>query len=697
MRFREPRRELGILLAIAAAPALCECAPPRGANAVVSSTSSSTTIARSAAGDRTIVFRVETMGNAAGSSVVTIRADGSREATWEFNDRGRGPKQRCAWQVDGAGLLTRLDVTGVDYLKQDVDEHLRLEGGALGWKNHAEHGRAPAGARVFYVPLDGAPELTAALVRALLAAPDHRLTLLPAGSAQLTRAGDLVAEAEGRRMHVVRYEIDGLDFEPTSVWMDDDGEAFAFASTWMSVVRDGWQSALSKLLAIQHDAKSERLRALATKLGHRPPSAGLAIVHARLVDVEKKTILPDATIVIRSERIVAAGPSASTKAPPGVEILDAHGRTAIPGLWDMHGHVQQLDGLLQLANGVTGVRDLGNDTDELLRLKRAWDTGEELGPRLVHAGFIDGRGPFQGPSKVFADDVEEGKRAIDTYLAKGYPHVKLYSSLKPELVAPLAAYAHEKGMRVSGHVPNGMTAEEAIDAGYDELQHINFLFLNFLAKKGDDTRTPLRFTVVAQKAASLDLGSPEVKRFIGLLAQKKIVVDPTLAAYEGMFTARQGQVNPMYAQVAARLPVQVRRQLLGGGLPVTPEQDPTYRASFAQMQKLVKALWDARVPIVAGTDEMAGFTLARELELYERAGIPALDLLAMATIDAARVMRHEADWGSVEPGKYADVALIDGKPDASIGDLRKASTVVKGGVVLSCADLLAAVGVSPAK
>lgn len=637
------------------------------------------------------------MGHAAGASIVTIHPDGSRESTWEFNDRGRGPKQRCAWQVDGTGALTRLDVTGVDYLKQDVDEHLRSEAGALAWKNHAEQGRAAVGARAFYVPLDGAPELTAALVRALLAAPDHRLSLLPAGTAQLTRAGDLTAEAEGRRMHVVRYEIDGLDFEPTSVWMDDDGEAFAFASPWFSVVREGWQGALPKLITIQHDAKSERLRALAKKLGHHPPDAGLAIVHARLVDVDKKSVVPDATIVIRGDRIVAAGASAATKAPPGAEILDAHGRTAIPGLWDMHGHVQQIDGLLQLANGVTGVRDLANDMDELLRLKKAWDTGEELGPRLVHAGFIDGRGPFQGPTKVFADDVEEGKRAIDAYFANGYPHIKLYSSLKPELVAPLAKYAHEKGMRVSGHVPNGMNAEEAIVAGYDELQHANFLFLNFLAKKTDDTRTPLRFTLVAQKAASLDLGSPEVKRFVGLLAQKKIVIDPTLAAYEGMFTARQGQTNPMYASVAERLPVQVRRQLLNGGLPVTPDQDPMYRASFAQMQKLVKILWDARVPIVAGTDEMAGFTLARELELYEEAGIPANDLLAMATIDAARVMRHEKDWGSLQPGKYADVVLVDGKPDVSIGELRKASTVLKGGVVISCTELLGAVGAAPAK
>lgn len=647
------------------------------------------------AGERTLRFVVDTMGHVSGGSVLTIHADGSRDATWEYNDRGRGPKQDAHWETAQDGTLTRVDVTGVDYLKQPVDEHLRLDGGRLAWSNRAEHGDAPAGGHAYYVPMEGAPDLVAAFVRALLASPGSQMALLPAGSAHVSRAGDLTVETDGKSMHVVRYEVDGFAFEPFPVWLDDDRELFAVASPWMSVVRDGWQDTLQKLNDVQRDASVARYATLAKKLAHVPPAAGLAIVHARLFDAEKKRVVPDATIVVRGDRIVAAGPGATTKVPAGAETIDAAGKTALPGLWDMHSHVQRMDGLLDVANGVTGARDLANDMDELHSMKQAWDAGTEIGPRVVMAGFIDGRGPFQGPSKVFADTVDEGKADIDTYAAHGYEQIKLYSSLKPELVAPLAAYAHSKGLRVSGHIPAHMFAAEAVEAGYDEIQHANFLMLQLLSSRDDDTRTPLRFTLVAQKGAALDLASADVRKFVALLAKHKTVIDPTLVTFEPMFLGRPGQMPPTFAAVADRFPVQVRRGLLQGGLPVPEGMDATYRASYETMKKLVKAMWDAGVRVVAGTDDLAGFSLHRELELYVDAGIPAPDVLAIATIGAARVMKHEKDWGSIAPGKYADVVLVDGKPDEHISDVRRPVTVVKGGMVYASADLLAAIGVRP--
>ena len=646
-------------------------------------------------GDRTLRFVVDTMGHVAGGSVVTIHADGSRDATWEFNDRGRGPKQDTHWETAPDGTLTRVDITGVDYLKQPVDEHLHLDGGRLAWSNRAEHGDAPAGGHACYVPMEGAPDLTGTMVRAALASPDGQLALLPGGSAHVTRAGDLTVEADGKSMHVVRYEVDGFAFEPFSVWLDDDHEFFATASPWSSVVREGWQGTLPKLNDVQREASVARYATLAKKLAHQPPAAGLAIVHARLFDAEKKRVVPDATIVVRGDRIVAAGPSATTKVPAGVETIDAAGKTAMPGLWDMHSHLSRIDGLLDVANGVTGARDLANDMDELKSMRDAWAAGTEIGPRVVMAGFIDGRGPFQAPSKVFADTVDEGKADIDTYAARGYEQIKLYSSLKPELVAPLAAYAHSKGLRVSGHIPAHMFASEAVEAGYDEIQHANFLMLQLLSSRDDDTRTPLRFTLVAQKGAALDLASPDVRKFVALLAKHKTVIDPTLVTFEPMFLGRPGQMPPTFAAVADRFPVQVRRGLLAGGLPVPEGMDGTYRASYETMKKLVKAMWDAGVRVVAGTDDLAGFSLHRELELYVDAGIPAPEVLSLATIGAARVMKHDKEWGSIAAGKYADIVLVDGKPDEHISDVRRPVTVVKGGTVYTSADLLAALGVRP--
>jgi imidazolonepropionase-like amidohydrolase len=238
-----------------------------------------------------------------------------------------------------------------------------------------------------------------------------------------------------------------------------------------------------------------------------------------------------------------------------------------------------------------------------------------------------------------------------------------------------------------------MTAEQAVREGFDEIQHVNFLFLNFLS--GFDTRTPERFTQLGAHAAELDLGSDKVKAFLALLKEKKTVSDPTVNAFEAMLTGRSGQIDPGLAPVADRLPPQVRRDLLGGGLPVPPGMDQRYRDSFRALLSMVRALHDNGITIVAGTDSMAGFGLHRELELYGQAGIPNLDILRAATIVPAQVMKRDKDFGSLETGKMADVILVDGQPDQKISDIRRVVLTVKGGVVYDPAALYREVGVKP--
>jgi hypothetical protein len=262
-------------------------------------------------------------------------------------------------------------------------------------------------------------------------------------------------------------------------------------------------------------------------------------------------------------------------------------------------------------------------------------------------------------------------------------------------VPPIVARAHQLGLRVSGHIPNGMIAEQAVAAGFDEIQHVNFLFLEF--QSGVDTRTPQRFVAVAEHAADLDLTSPEVRNFLALLERRKVDVDPTVNIFEGLFTARPGTIPEGWAAIADRLPVQVRRGLLaGGGLPVSPGKDEQYRRSFKACLAMVKALYDHRVAIVAGTDSWAGFGLHRELELYVAAGIPAPVALYDATLGPARIMKRDRDLGSIAPGKLADFILVDGDPAARIGDIRRVVLTVKGGVVYDPAEIYRSLGVKPA-
>jgi hypothetical protein len=238
-----------------------------------------------------------------------------------------------------------------------------------------------------------------------------------------------------------------------------------------------------------------------------------------------------------------------------------------------------------------------------------------------------------------------------------------------------------------------MRAEDAVRAGFDELTHINMFVLNFFIDKATDTRTTLRFSIPAEKAAGLDLASKPVVDFVTLLKQRGTVIDPTLQVFENLCVARPGAIAPNVAAVAPRLPAIVRRNYLTGGIPVPEGKDALYRESFGAMLKIVKMLYDAKVPIVAGTDEF-GLLVPRELELYVQAGIPPAKVLEIATLGAARVMKQDRRTGSIAPGKQADLVLVDGDPLKNIGDVRNVVAVVRGGVRYDPAQLAAAAGLA---
>ncbi len=634
-------------------------------------------------------------GNKAGYETSTHNADGSLDLYYEFNDRGRGPKITEHLVLDKNGVPTEIHNIGNDYLKASVEEQFSLKNGVASWKNRAEQGEKKLSGKAFYISISGAPEEGAVLAKAILG-NGGRLPLLPSGEASIEHRSDLKVNVNDQTRTVSQYAVSGLDFAPDPIWLDDNGELFASVSGWFVVVREGWESAVDSLEKAQDDFDNQRIANLAQTLG-RKPTGPLAFVHANLFDSAAATVISNSTVVIDGNKIVAVGADGSVSVPKGAQVIDASNKTLMPGLWDMHVHLGPNDGLLHMACGVTSVRDLGNDIDQLGKMRARYDNGTEIGPRVLMAGLIDGRGPYAGPTKVNVDTEQEARDSIDRFAKLGYVQIKIYSSIKPELVPKIAEIAHAHGMRVSGHVPAFMNAEQFVNDGADEIQHMNFIFLNFMFDKVKDTRTPARFTEVAARGADIDPASPQVQSFIQLLQQHKTVVDPTLVAFEGMFDDRPGKMSATYAAVGDRLPAQIRRGFLYGGLDVPPGMDQRYQDSFRQMVKMTKALYDAGIPIVAGTDSLAGFTLPRELELYQSAGIPAPKVLQLATLGAARVMKQDKERGSIEVGKLADVILIDGNPAANVGDVRNVKTVVKDGVVYQAADLYRAIGVRPTK
>jgi imidazolonepropionase-like amidohydrolase len=293
------------------------------------------------------------------------------------------------------------------------------------------------------------------------------------------------------------------------------------------------------------------------------------------------------------------------------------------------------------------------------------------------------------------DSAAEALKDVNWYADHGYGQIKIYSSVKPELVPIIADTAHARGLRVSGHVPAFMSAQLFVEAGADEIQHMNFIVLNFLFDSMKDTRGTARFTAVAQHARELGPENPKVQELIGFLKAHRTVLDPTMGIFQSLFSGDPAAVTPGLEAIVPRFPPQVRRTMLSGALQPPKGQEAAYREAFPTMLRLLKALNDAGVTIIPGTDALAGYSLLHELELYAHSGIPAAQVLRMATLTSAQVSGADAERGTVTAGKLADMILIDGDPTAHIEDVHKIAVVIKGGHVYDPAQIEAALGIAP--
>jgi hypothetical protein len=629
------------------------------------------------------------LGNVSGKQ--TVSADGN-SAEYSYNDRGRGDHITASWKVGAAGVLTDYTGSGNDYMKAAVDESFHIANGRATWKNRTEHGDQAVSGEAFYVPLNAPPEIYGVLTRALLKAPNHKLKLLPAGEASVEAAGSV--DVGGKKL--TQYRVVGLGFSPSPIWLDNDGNTAAQVSGWFTVIDAAAAAHVDELQKAQDVSDAEWITRVAREQTHTPAGA-LVIRNARLFDPRDLSVTPGTSVLIEGERIVRIAPDAALKVPQGAEIIDAKNRFLMPGLWDNHQHFSDNDGALDLIAGVTSARDMANDTDGFLKRVARFDDGSELGPRVLKAGIIDGTGEFAGPTKMRADNAADALKDVDWYADHGYAQIKIYSSIKPELVPVIADRAHARGLRVSGHVPAFMSARQFIEGGADEIQHLNFIELNFMFPEVSETRNRDRFIKVAERAHEFTPDKPQVKEFIGFLRSHHTVLDPTMDVFEGLFFGDAAAPTPGLAAIAPRQPPQIRRNLLSGALEVPADKKDAYAQAFPSMLNLLKALHDAGVTIIPGTDELAGYMLHHELELYSRAGIANAEVLRMATWTSANVMGVNGNRGVIAAGKFADMILVDGDPVANMADIEKIDVTIKGGKVYDPAKIEASLGIVPRK
>ncbi|QCK15588.1 amidohydrolase family protein [Mangrovivirga cuniculi] len=580
-------------------------------------------------------------------------------------------------------MIKSLEVQGHNYLKDTVAESFKIKNGKASWESNSETGQTES-KNAFYIGINSTPGSWELLVRKLLEA--NSVDLYPNGNTKLTSVSD---HSIGDTLQLKLVEFVGISFEPSYVWFDEDNRFFASPSSWLTTIRKGYESIGSHLYKLQTAKQKENYKRIADELTTQPKGK-LVIKNVNVFNSEDGSMMENKTVIVNGNTIEQVTDDADVE--ENAMIIDGSGKTLMPGLFDMHGHLSRSDGILNLAGGVTSVRDMANNF-ELPTVRDEFNKNTVLGPRiLIMSGFIDQAGPYAGPTGKIVKSLEEGLEAIQFYHDRGYQQIKLYSSIDPSWVKPMAEKTHELGMRLSGHIPSYMIAEQAINDGYDEIQHINMIALNFL---GDtiDTRTPLRFSMPGKYAHQIDIEGEEFQKLVKLLKEKDIVIDPTVSIFEGMLTSKAGEPNPSFDTILDRLPIQVKRAFYSGGLPMTDEERPVYKKSYEHMLKMVKALHDAGIRLVAGTDSMVGFGLHKELENYVRAGISVGDVLQIATVNAANITGND-NLGVIKEGYLADMIIIDGNPLEDISNIRRIETTIKDGKVYDCSKLYEAVGVA---
>jgi imidazolonepropionase-like amidohydrolase len=449
------------------------------------------------------------------------------------------------------------------------------------------------------------------------------------------------------------------------VWLDEKNQLFAGEVDWFIPVLVGAEGTLPTLRRIELAWRNVQGVAMAKSLP-RPKDGTLVIRNGDVFDSERGVIMPRTTVVIRGDTIVAVSNDTTMAIPAGAAVIDATGKTVMPGMWDMHGHLFQTSqtawSVLQLATGLTTVRDLGSDIDVALWQRDNANRGDLLGPRVILSGFMEGPESWAGPTNTIVTTEAEAKAWVARYDSMGYKQIKLYNLVHPDLVPTIAAEAHRRGMRLSGHIPRGLSVPDAIALGFDEIQHAAFLFSTFYQDSLYVPRMRSYSQVASAVAPNVNVDGPEFTALIDVMRSHHTVLDGTYAIWTSTASA-------------------------GVGAP------PVNQKGIDNYYRTITRLDSAGVVLVPGTDNAASSTYVAELETYVRAGIAPAKVLQMATIVPARVMRDDAKYGSIAVGKVADILIVPGKPYEHIADLRTIDQVIRAGRVYTPAQLRGANGI----
>lgn len=625
---------------------------------------------------------------------LTATIDGTRTAV-DFNvkNNGRGPMIAETIVTDAAGMPIAWDVTGATTFGSKVAEHFARTGTRAEWTDSTGKGGTTLSAPAVYVTQAGSPYAYQLLATLLLKAPGMTMAALPGGTLTLTKGETLSVAGPGGPKRVTRYSLGGIGLSPDEMLLEPDGTLFAALSASSITIAKGYEGEEVRLRERAAQWEADRYVAIERDVAHRYPGP-VRIRNVHVFDAKAARLGPLVSVLVNGREIASIEPLDSP-ASKGETTVDGAGGTLVPGMYEMHAHLGQGDALLQVLAGITTVRDMGNDNAVLDALIHRIDAGEIGGPRVVRSGFIEGKSPFSAQHGFVVDSEAAALDAVRWYGARGFWQIKVYNSMNPAWVPAIVAQAHRLGMRVAGHVPAFSTADAMIAAGYDEMTHINQFVLGWVIKPSEDTRTLFRLTAL-KRLAGFDLDGAAPRATIAAMVAGGKAIDPTLGIHENLTQNRDGHVPPGAVDYLDHMPIGFRRDAMKAWVDTSaPGDDAAYRAAFETLVGTVRKLHDAGVFIVFGTDTGGSFSYHRELELYQRAGFTAPEILKRATYDSARYLGVDQSRGTIERGKLADFFLVPGDPTRELKAIKTIRMVVKDGVFYYPTEAYPRFGIKP--
>jgi imidazolonepropionase-like amidohydrolase len=437
---------------------------------------------------------------------------------------------------------------------------------------------------------------------------------------------------------------------------------------------------------------------------YNPAPGPTAITHVTVVNPGTSSVQRNQTVVIAGDRITSVSDAEKFQIPKNARVIDATGQYLIPGLWDMHVHSAFGDWFpggrdiilpLFIANGVTGVRDMGGDIPVLLEWRQEIASGRIVGPRMVISGpMLDAylpNGKLRFPSSIAVSTPASAVAAVDSLKAQGVDFIKVQSVISHDAYLAAAAEAHKQGLPIVGHVPDKVRIQEVVEAGQKSIEHLMGIFEGCSTEedkfiKGEGNLKLLLTTQNQQRCDSL----------IKLLAQNQTWQVPTLAWQRGgtFLDQRDLKHDPLDKYVPAYWRDVTWRRFTDEMMPDLLHDPLALRQDyFAHNLQMVGAMHRAGVPFMAGTDTapgvyiVPGFSLHDELANFVEAGFTPMEAVQTATTNPARFLGREASLGSVEAGKIADLVLLSANPLEDIRNTRKISIVVANGQVYDRAAL----------